>query len=75
MWWTPSDLGHEVIVAHARNVDLIGESRKNGGKNGKKRAVIATARKLAVLLHRLWVSEQVYQPQRNSSGLPLPPAA
>lgn len=25
-----------------------------GGKNAKKRAVIATARKLAVLLHRLW---------------------
>ena len=29
---------------------------ERGGKNGKKRAVIATARKLAVLLHRLWVS-------------------
>jgi transposase len=27
-----------------------------GGKNGKKRAVVATARKLAVLLHRLWVT-------------------
>jgi hypothetical protein len=70
-----SDLGHEVIVAHARNVGLIGESRKNGGKNGKKRAVIATARKLAVLLHRLWVSGEVYEPLRNSSGLPLPAAA
>src|ERR1017187_7361292 len=29
---------------------------ERGGKNGKKRAVIAVARKLAVLLHRLWVS-------------------
>jgi hypothetical protein len=29
---------------------------ERGGKNGKKRAIIATARKLAVLLHRLWVS-------------------
>jgi len=28
---------------------------ERGGKDGKKRAVIATARKLAVLLHRLWV--------------------
>ena len=25
-----------------------------GGKNAKKRAVVAVARKLAVLLHRLW---------------------
>jgi hypothetical protein len=33
---------------------------ERGGKNGKKRAVIATARKLAVLLHRLWVSGEVY---------------
>jgi Transposase IS116/IS110/IS902 family len=34
---------------------------ERGGKNGKKRAVIATARKLAVLLHRLWVSGEVYE--------------
>jgi hypothetical protein len=33
---------------------------ERGGKNGKKRAVIATARKLAVLLHRLWVSGEAY---------------
>jgi transposase len=33
-----------------------------GGKNAKKRAVVAVARKLAVLLHRLWISEQVYEP-------------
>jgi transposase len=38
---------------------------ERGGKNGKKRAVIATARKLAVLLHRLWVSGEVYEPLRN----------
>lgn len=29
---------------------------RRGGKNAKKRAVVAVARKLAVLLHRLWVS-------------------
>ena len=34
-----------------------------GGKNAKKRAVVAVARKLAVLLHHLWVSEQPYDPQ------------
>jgi len=45
-----------------------------GGRNGKKRAVIATARKLAVLLHRLWVSGAAYEPLRNSSQL-MPAAA
>jgi transposase len=35
---------------------------ERGGKNGKKRAIVATARKLAVLLHRLWVSGEVYEP-------------
>lgn len=39
---------------------------ERGGKNAKKRAVIAVARKLAVLLHRLWVSGDVYDPLRNS---------
>jgi transposase len=37
-----------------------------GGKNAKKRAVVAVARKLAVLLHRLWVCGEVYEPLRNS---------
>ncbi len=37
-----------------------------GGKSAKKRAVVAVARKLAVLLHRLWVSAEVYEPLRNS---------
>jgi transposase len=35
---------------------------QRGGKNAKKRAVIAVARKLAVLLHQLWVSEAPYDP-------------
>lgn len=38
-----------------------------GGKRAKKRAIIAVARKLAVLLHRLWVSGEVYEPLRNST--------
>jgi transposase len=48
---------------------------ERGGKNGKKRAVIATARKLAVLLHRLWVSGEVYEPLRDSHQVLLPAAA
>jgi transposase len=39
---------------------------ERGGRNAKKRAVVAVARKLAVLLHRLWVSGEVYEPLRNS---------
>ena len=35
---------------------------ERGGKNAKKRAVCAVGRKLAVLLHRLWSSEQPYEP-------------
>lgn len=37
-----------------------------GGKNAKKRAVVAVARKLAVLLHRLWVTGEDYDPLRNA---------
>jgi transposase len=33
-----------------------------GGGNGRKRAVVAVARKLGILLHRLWVSGAAYQP-------------
>ena len=40
---------------------------ERGGKNAKKRAVVAVARKLAILLHRLWVSGEVYEPLRNSN--------
>lgn len=37
-----------------------------GGKNGKRRATVAVARKLAVLLHSLWITAEVYEPLRNS---------
>jgi transposase len=37
-----------------------------GGRGAKKRAVVAVARKLSVLLHRLWVTGEVYDPLRNS---------
>jgi transposase len=35
---------------------------QRGGKNAKKRASVAVARKLAILLHRLWSSGEVYEP-------------
>jgi len=40
-----------------------------GGKNAKKRAIVAVARKLSILLHRLWVTGEVYEPLRNSQAV------
>ena len=40
-----------------------------GNKNAKKRALVAVARKLAILLHHLWVNGEVYEPLRNSKAL------
>ena len=48
---------------------------ERGGKSGKKRAIIATARKLAILLHHLWVSGEVYEPLHNGSRTTLAAAA
>jgi transposase len=45
------------------------------GRNGKKRAIVATARKLAVLLHHLWVSAEVYEPLHNSDRMAITAAA
>ena len=48
---------------------------ERGGKGGKKRAIVATARKLAVLLHHLWVSGEAYEPLHNSSRATVAAAA
>jgi transposase len=48
----PSDLRRHGTALAAR-----------GGPNAKKRAVVAVARKLAVLLHRLWVTGTPYVPE------------
>jgi transposase len=56
---------HYILGRHGQDSDLKRFGLKlaqHGGKNGKKRAVVAVARKLAVLLHRLWVSEADYVP-------------
>jgi transposase len=42
---------------------------ESGGKKAKRRAVVAMARKLAVLLHRLWVSGEVYDPLYNRKAV------
>ena len=38
-----------------------------GGRSAKKKAVVATARKLAVLLHALWTSGSDYRPLRDAA--------
>jgi transposase len=61
---------HYILGHFGEHCDLRRWGRKlaeRGGGNAKKRAVVAVARKLAVLLHRLWVSGEVYEPLRNSN--------
>jgi transposase len=41
------------------------QKNQKGSKRGKKKAVVAVARKLGVLLHRLWVTGEVYDPHYN----------
>jgi transposase len=56
---------HYVLGPFGSDSDLRRHGEKiasRGGKNAKKRAVVAVARKLSVLLHRLWVSGEVYDP-------------
>ena len=56
---------HYILGPFGEDCDLrrYGERiSSRGGKIAKKRAAVAVARKLAVLLHRLWVSQQTYDP-------------
>ncbi len=62
---------HYILGPFGQDSDLRSfglELARRGGKNGKKRAVVAVARKLAVLLHRLWVSGEDYEPHRKSAA-------
>ena len=46
------------------------ELSARGGPNAKKRAIVAVARKLAVLLHRLWITAEVYEPLHRQQQRP-----
>lgn len=56
--------------SHLRNWGL--RLAERGGKNAKKRAAVAVARKLAVLLHKLWVSGDDYVPFYPARGQTIP---
>ena len=66
---------HRIMSRRSPDTDLKLWGLKlgaHGGRNAKKRAIVAVARKLAILLHRLWVTGEVYEPLRNQpaeSGL------
>jgi len=47
---------------------------ERGGKSAKKKAIIAVARKLAVLLHVLWKTGEVYEPLREAERTAKAPA-
>jgi len=56
---------HYVLGPFGSDSDLRRHGEKiasRGGKNAKKRAAVAVARKLSVLLHRLWVTGEAYDP-------------
>jgi transposase len=60
---------HYVLGPFGKDSDLRRHGEKvasRGAKNAKKRAVVAVARKLCVLLHRLWVTGEVYEPLYNT---------
>lgn len=58
---------HCILRKGAPDSDLRawGLTKAGTGKRAKRRAVVAMARKLAVLLHRLWVTGEVYDPHYN----------
>jgi transposase len=61
---------HYILGPFGSDSDLRRHGEKiasRGAKNSKKRAAVATARKLSVLLHRLWVSGEVYEPLYNAN--------
>jgi transposase len=60
---------HYILGPFGSDSDLRRHGEKiasRGAKNAKKRAVVAVARKLSVLLHSLWVSGELYEPLRNA---------
>lgn len=64
---------HYLLGPFGSDSDLRRHGEKiasRGGKNAKKRAVVAVARKLSVLLHSLWVTGEAYDPLYNAHRRP-----
>jgi transposase len=62
------ECAHRIMRGKESDLRRFGERlAARGGKNQKKRAIVAVARKLAVLLHHLWVTGEVYEPLRQGN--------
>jgi transposase len=59
-----------ILGRHGPDTDLRRFGLKLAAKGNKKRAIVATARKLAVLLYALLRNADVYEPLRNSPKSP-----
>lgn len=62
---------HYILGPFGQESDLRRHGEKiasGGGKRAKKRAVVAVARKLSVLMHHLWITEEVYEPLYNQKN-------
>ena len=62
---------HYILGPFAPDTDLRRAGMRmaeRGGSASKKRAIVAVARRLAVLLHRLWVTGEVYEPLRTAAA-------
>jgi transposase len=57
--------GHYILGHFGKDCALQRYGKRvmaHGGKNARKRAVVAVARKLAILMHHLWITGEVYNP-------------
>jgi len=72
---------HHILGAKGQDSDLrrwglelVRAVERKGKKGARKLAAAAVARKLAVLLHRLWVTGAEYEPLRNRGSRQAPAA-
>jgi transposase len=62
--------GHYILGPFGPDTDLRRFGLRlmaRGGRAGRKKALVAVARKLAVLLHRLWVTGETYEALRGGA--------
>jgi hypothetical protein len=70
---TAGRLRHYILGPSGPDCDLRrwGLSRAPAGRgSARKRTVVAVARRLAVMLHHLWVNGEVYDPLHRATATP-----
>jgi transposase len=65
-------LGHVGADSNLRRwgLELVAKGQKAGQQGARKRAATAVARKLAVVMHRLWADRRKYEPLNNQTAAP-----